>query len=173
MFSPANEHQEGVETYAQRVGGGQSQLEGGTQLKGGRHSWRTRNIPCPVTSRATAYGISVGTSLLPPTASGTKLNMVLPFDETRHLFLHSRFGWKGLLKNNRMVIIKHHMTESSYAGNVKELMWPSGVSTSAAGAVEIMQVDDEIASTSTTDCIAPLLGSKSRLNEFNFINVVK
>uniref|UniRef100_T1HF97 Uncharacterized protein n=1 Tax=Rhodnius prolixus TaxID=13249 RepID=T1HF97_RHOPR len=28
-----------------------------------------------------------------------------------------------------------------------------GVSTSAAGAVEIMQVDDEIASTSTTDCI--------------------
>uniref|UniRef100_T1I4N2 Uncharacterized protein n=1 Tax=Rhodnius prolixus TaxID=13249 RepID=T1I4N2_RHOPR len=40
MFSPANEHQEGVETYAQRVGGGQSQLEGGTQLKGGRHSWR-------------------------------------------------------------------------------------------------------------------------------------
>uniref|UniRef100_T1IAZ6 Voltage-dependent calcium channel gamma-5 subunit n=1 Tax=Rhodnius prolixus TaxID=13249 RepID=T1IAZ6_RHOPR len=41
MFSPANERQEGVETYAQRVGGGQSQLEGGTQLKGGRHSWRT------------------------------------------------------------------------------------------------------------------------------------
>uniref|UniRef100_T1IDJ0 Uncharacterized protein n=1 Tax=Rhodnius prolixus TaxID=13249 RepID=T1IDJ0_RHOPR len=40
MFSPANERQEGVETYAQRVGGGQSQLEGGTQLKGGRHSWR-------------------------------------------------------------------------------------------------------------------------------------
>uniref|UniRef100_T1I3Z2 Uncharacterized protein n=1 Tax=Rhodnius prolixus TaxID=13249 RepID=T1I3Z2_RHOPR len=29
-----------------------------------------------------------------------------------------------------------------------------GVSTSAAGAVEIMQVDDEIASTSTTDCIS-------------------
>uniref|UniRef100_T1I386 Uncharacterized protein n=1 Tax=Rhodnius prolixus TaxID=13249 RepID=T1I386_RHOPR len=28
-----------------------------------------------------------------------------------------------------------------------------GVSTSAAGAVEIMPVDDEIASTSTTDCI--------------------
>uniref|UniRef100_T1HK43 Uncharacterized protein n=1 Tax=Rhodnius prolixus TaxID=13249 RepID=T1HK43_RHOPR len=42
MFSPANEHQEGVETYAQRVGGGQSQLEGGTQLKGGRHSWRSQ-----------------------------------------------------------------------------------------------------------------------------------
>uniref|UniRef100_T1HRZ3 Uncharacterized protein n=1 Tax=Rhodnius prolixus TaxID=13249 RepID=T1HRZ3_RHOPR len=42
MFSPANERQEGVETYAQRVGGGQSQLEGGTQLKGGRHSWRSQ-----------------------------------------------------------------------------------------------------------------------------------
>uniref|UniRef100_T1HH47 Uncharacterized protein n=1 Tax=Rhodnius prolixus TaxID=13249 RepID=T1HH47_RHOPR len=44
MFSPANERQEGVETYAQRVGGGQSQLEGGTQLKGGRHSWRMNNL---------------------------------------------------------------------------------------------------------------------------------
>uniref|UniRef100_T1HQK5 Uncharacterized protein n=1 Tax=Rhodnius prolixus TaxID=13249 RepID=T1HQK5_RHOPR len=44
MFSPANERQEGVETYAQRVGGGQSQLEGGTQLKGGRHSWRIGRV---------------------------------------------------------------------------------------------------------------------------------
>uniref|UniRef100_T1IGA6 Uncharacterized protein n=1 Tax=Rhodnius prolixus TaxID=13249 RepID=T1IGA6_RHOPR len=54
------------------------------------------------------------------------------------------------------------MTESSCAGERKRMNAAErindGVSISAAGAVEIMQVDDEIASTSTTvyigiDCV--------------------
>ncbi|GFT05124.1 hypothetical protein TNCV_531671 [Trichonephila clavipes] len=49
------------------------------------------------------------------------------------------YRWKGRLKGNRIVSIKHHVGESCSAGNGKEWI-NDGASTPAAGAVKIMQM---------------------------------
>ncbi|GFR32412.1 hypothetical protein TNCT_366771 [Trichonephila clavata] len=81
------------------------------------------------------------------------------------------------IESNRMVPIKYHMIDQAVLGNVKERMRPSGSMTvpvhlqqfvlynffvlynllcnfsSTSGAIEIMQVDDEITSILTADCV--------------------